>query len=329
MIGEVGDGWKLLLGDSLLGMGEGMEEESVDAIVTSPPYADQRLYGRRLPPGARAGDNHRSRAQRREAPRQAVEFLEPFLGEMMRVLRPEGSAAINLGVVMRDACEVPWVDWITDVALEQGWSLLQRIVWHKPNAVPLSWPGFMHVKHEYVLWLAKDARAAYRGFDSDTRQPHSETSLRRIGETYLSRKDERYGKRGKTHELHPEGARPATVFSAGVGQQYGVEHPAVMSPDLARWLVSLTTPKGGLVLDPFAGSATTGLAALERGRYFLGFEQEEPYYREAVDRLRFGRFPRRPPPSAPDEQLGIGDLVPDDVADRILFGIHEPIVGDT
>jgi hypothetical protein len=90
-----------------------------------------------------------------------------------------------------------------------GWKLLHRMVWHKPNSIPLSHPTYLHIKHEWVFWLAPTTDA-YRGFDKDTRTPHSETSLRRIDQPYMTRKDQRYMRRGKTNGLHPDGARPAT-----------------------------------------------------------------------------------------------------------------------
>jgi site-specific DNA-methyltransferase (adenine-specific) len=290
-----GEGWELHLADSLPAM-RAMADASVDAIVTSPPYADQRQYGEKA---GKAGDRH-VRRQRSQAPTEAAAWLEPFLWQMKRVLSPSGSLALNLGVVMRDGEESDWADCVLSRARAMGWKLLHRMVWHKPNAIPLSHPVYLHVKHEWVFWLAPSVDA-YRGYDADTRLPHSETSLRRIDQPYKTRKDERYQKRGKVNELHPDGARPATVFTTGVGSQR-TDHPAPMPADLARHLVSLTCPRGGLVLDPFAGSATTGLAALERGRRFLGIEAFEPYFEEAQRRLELGRFPTRVRDDRPEAQ---------------------------
>ena len=62
-------------------------------------------------------------------------------------------------------------------------------------------------------------------------------------------------------------------------------HPTVKSVDLMRWLCRLVTPSGGCVVDPFAGSGTTGVAAALEGMSFLGFEQEEKYAVIATRRL--------------------------------------------
>jgi DNA modification methylase len=268
-----------------------------DAVVTSPPYADQRTYNGSM----RRTTKNASRRQRAGAPAVGAQFVIDHLPELGRVLSPSGSLALNLGVIMRDGEETAWVEDVLAGAREQGWAVLQRVVWHKPNSLPLSHPTYLHVKHEYVLWLAHDAAVAYRGLD-ENRAPHSETSLRRIREAYMSRKDERYAKRGRSsYELHELGARPATVFTAGVGGQR-VDHPAPMAPELARFLVALSCPPGGLVLDPFAGSGTTGLAALESGRRFVGIEPVARYAAEARARLAVGRFPRLTRPVADGQE---------------------------
>lgn len=63
-------------------------------------------------------------------------------------------------------------------------------------------------------------------------------------------------------------------------------HPTVKPLDLMRWLVRLVCAKGGTVLDPFMGSGSTGVAAIEEGMYFVGIEQSEEYAKIAVDRLK-------------------------------------------
>jgi DNA modification methylase len=268
--------WRLVVGDSLEFM---QQMEPVDAIVTSPPYVDQKHYD-----GTMRNKSTMSRRLRSEAPMRAAEWLRPFCEQMLDVVTDAGALMLNLGVVMRDGEESGFADQVLADCRAAGWKLLQRIIWFKTNALPLSHPPYMHVAHEYVFWLAKSIDA-YRGYDVDTRRPHSETSLRRVGQPYLRRKDERYAKRGKASELHPDGAKPMSVFACGVGSRRGVKHPAPMALPLARHLVSLSCPPGGLVFDPFCGSGTTGVAALERGRRFLGVDAHEPYVLEAREQI--------------------------------------------
>lgn len=281
-----GPTWEVREGDCLDLMAA-IDSGSIDAIVTSPPYADQRDYA-----AAAAGETFTenrmarslSRNKRNAAPSRFVEAFEPVLAEMLRVCSPAGSLMLNLGVIMREGEEHPYADDILARARAMGWKLLHRMVWHKPNSIPLSHPTYLHIKHEWVFWLAPSTDA-YRGYDADTRTPHSETSLRRIDQPYMTRKDQRYMRRGHTHGLHPDGARPATVIEAAVGG-VSIDHPAITSLKLALQLVSLSSPPGGLVLDPYCGSGTTGVAAMRRGRSFLGLELQGRYVEMARERIR-------------------------------------------
>lgn len=288
--------WDLIHDDSLKVMLD-MEPGLIDAIVTSPPFADQRHYNG----SARLTAREKSRRQRAAAPMESVDWLMPFLAAMKPLLAERGSLMLNLGVVMRDGQENEYADEVLRRARhEQGWCLLHRMVWSKENSIPPSHRPYLHVSHEHIFWLAPSIRA-YRGYDGGypdgggepdydprtrRRRAHSETSTRRVNDAYKTRKDERYSKRGKTHELHPDGPRPMTVLTYGVGGTRGLKHPAIMTLALADELVGMCCPPGGLVLDPFAGSCTTGVAAVSSGRRFLGIEDNAEYIDEAMHRMR-------------------------------------------
>lgn len=283
--------WHVETGDSLALM-PGMPDGSVDAIVTSPPYADQRNYDAeelarscgRTSRVLRA----RSRRQRSEAPALFPGWLEPFMDEMLRVVSPRGSLMLNLGVVLRDGQEHDCVDEILRRARGSGWQLLHRLVWAKPNGQVPSSPIFLTVAHEFVFWLAPDARAAYRGID-EARRPHAPETVRRLKRRRresLNPPLHVAAKMGKTFRAHPLGARPTTVFDYAVGAEPNPNgHPARMALGLAEDLVKLSCPPGGLVLDPFAGDGTTGVACRALGRRFLGFEERADYAEGARRRI--------------------------------------------
>ena len=284
---------------------------SVDAIVTSPPYADQRKYEggseerrteRANRNGRKPGAKNQSRRQRSEAPmRFAEEFISTALPVMYEALTDTGSLMLNLGVVFRDGEESPYADAILAAARELGFKLLHRIIWHKPNGNTLSDPRFLRVAHEWVFWLAKSVDA-YRGYDQETRTPHTASTLRRISRPYKrDAEDERYEKRSANHPLHPEGARPTTIFECGVGGEPGVKHPAIMPLKVARHLVALSAPAGAVVLDPYAGSGTSGVAAIQLGRQFIGYEQEAGYLPECQERLEAAHLS----PTVAAEQLAL------------------------
>jgi DNA modification methylase len=264
-------------GDSLAVMAD-MPDGSVDSIVTSPEYGDQRKYQHNAERGL---DGYHKR-------------FEPFLAEMLRVLNPAGSLMLNLGVIMRKGEEHPYADNVLAAAREMGWCLLHRTIWHKSNPLPLSHPDYLTIGHEWVFWLAPSTKV-YRGYDADTRTAHAEVSVRRINDPYMRSKDERYSKRGKTNRLHPDGARPTTIRTFAVGSTRGINHPAPMPLALAEYLVSLSCPPDGLVLDPFCGSGTTLLAARTRGRRGVGIDMSVDYLTEAVRRITEYEPPAEPP----------------------------------
>lgn len=298
-------GWELRLGDSLAGMAT-LANASIDSVVTSPPYPDQRTYasGETAPDHGRERPTNHSRRARRDAVSEWPAWFMPFLDEAARVLRPRGSALVNLGVVVRDGVETDYVERTLDLARAGGWCLLHRIVWHKPNPVPYSEPRYLSPAAEWVLWLARstDAYRGYddreEGYDPGARVPHASASAERIQGMYrYERTDERYEHRGRSHQLHPDGARPTTVVTAPVGTQRGKRHAAPMALAVADRLVRVSCPPDGLVLDPFTGSGTTGVAALRAGRRFLGFELREVYGRDAAARLaKWDVDPTVPPP---------------------------------
>lgn len=244
-----------------------MRGESVDAIVTSPPYADQRKYG-----GA--------------APDEYAAWLGPFLSAMMRVISPFGSLMLNIGRCARDHEEKPIaIDALVE-ARARGWYLLDTIIWKKDNALPWSSTDYLHSVHEYVWWLAPLPKRAYRGYTPETRGEHAETSLARWKQGYRRSDDERYHKRGKRiADPHPDGSRPKSVFEAAIGTERGLKHTATMAPKLARHLVALSTPPGGLVLDPFCGAGTTLRAAKYSGRRAIGVDLDITACEETVARL--------------------------------------------
>lgn len=249
-----GEGWQIIVGDSLDVM-RTMEPASVDAIVTSPPYADQRAY---VPGeiGGRDGQEStarqriraKSRRQRSAAPAEWAEWLAAYTAEALRVVKPTGSMMLNLGVVLRDGEEHDCLDTILRDCRGHGWRLLHRMIWHKPNGQIPSAPGYLTIAHEYVLWLAPTT-TPWRAFEQpagsqasrEIRRPHAPSSEARMRAVYTGAGTHR--KQSKEHRLHPDGARPTTVVSCAVGGEANPHsHPARMPLDLALHLVRLCAP---------------------------------------------------------------------------------------
>ena len=95
-------------------------------------------------------------------------------------------------------------------------------------------------------------------------------------------------------ELNEKGSLPHNVVIAASETNSGILHPAPFSVDLAEWFVKIGSDVGDTILDPFAGSSTTGVASLKHNRNFIGIELDEYYFEIAkarinddVERLQF------------------------------------------
>ncbi len=145
-----------------------MPRESVDTIVSSPPYYQQRDYG------------NDGQIGRESSPELYVERLVEILVQAKEVLKPGGSLWLILGDKYRDGrlLGMPWR--VALGAQAKGWILRSDIIWHKPNAIPSPVKNRPTVDHEYVFFLTKSDRYYY---NSDAiREPHvtfsSESKMR-------------------------------------------------------------------------------------------------------------------------------------------------------
>lgn len=235
---------------------------SIDAVVTSPPYADAR------------GD------YAHVSPDEYPDWFELVACAIRPRLKEGGSMMLNLGRVFRGGAELDYVDRTIARLRAGGWSVVDQIVWVKPNGRPVR--PYLTNQHEYVYWLAPDT-ACYRGFD-EARRPYALETLGRYQRRYLSGvKGEARDEQGRT--VHPGGARPGSVFVAAVGKRKGNPHPAPMPEELAAHLVTLSCPRGGVVLDPFLGGGTTAVAARAVGRACVGIEIDPTYVDLTAQRL--------------------------------------------
>lgn len=236
---------------------------SVDAVVTSPPYSDARDDVAAEPLDSFA------------------EWFVPILAELLRVVSPAGSMLLNLGRRFRDGEEHPYAEDTVAAARRLGWKRIDTLVWKKTNPPGLASP-YLTSCHEYAFWLAPNT-AAYRGYD-EVRQPYSPESLARFKRGPRAPvKNDPWKRKGAPP--HPLGAKPWSVFECPVGEEKGNAHPTPMAFRLAKHLVALCTPVGGIVLDPFGGSGTTARAARILGRQAILIERNETYCTLAAQRL--------------------------------------------
>jgi site-specific DNA-methyltransferase (adenine-specific) len=243
----------------------------VDLIVTSPPYADARR-------------KHYDSVHPDEFVEWFLTFHEPFFN----ALKPEGSLVLNIKDKVVDGVRHRFV-WRTIEALcERGWYSIEDYLWHKTNPMPGRWPTRLRDGWEYCFHLAKSKRPYF--YSEGVQQPvgdWTETRLRKLGNGDLSRhnsaNDSGFG-RDVSKWVGKEMVLPSNVLSlALVGKNKG--HPAVFPVGLPLFFIKLMCPENGLVVDPFGGSGTTGVAALQLGRPSVLIENNHQYCQEAIKRL--------------------------------------------
>lgn len=237
---------------------------SVDAIVTSPPYLDAR-------------------------PDYAAFALHDY-GELFDELRRVcvGPMVVNVGRLWRDNREVLWWHDVIAAAELAGWPHVDTVVWAKLNGNPIQ-GAVVSNAHEYLLLFGEPSQ-----FDTEAvRTEYAAGSVARLRRRWVSHiavkgdtRDEmpsrqrRDGWVGRRLRENDAGARAASVVVVGTGRHKGNPHPAPMPLELAEYLVRLVG--GSTILDPFAGSGTTGVAARMHGRDAVLIELDERY----VDLIR-------------------------------------------
>jgi len=256
----------------------------VDAIVTSPPYFQQRDYGDRRQIG------------REPDPEQYLDNLSAIFCECHRVLRECGALWIVIGDKY-DRGELLGLPWRLALRLKQlGWKLRSDVIWHKPNAMPSPGKCRPTVDHEYVFYFTKSNDAYY---DADSvREPHvtfTEQSRMRGGRRHFFQRGgtPEAGKnagntnlhRGRWDQaFHPKGRNKRTVWSIPLSK-FREAHFAVFPERLVETCLKATCPPQGVVLDPFLGSGTTAVVAQRLGLRCIGIDCIEEYCQMARRRL--------------------------------------------
>ncbi len=244
----------------------------VDLIVTSPPYADARKM-------------HYDSIH----PDHFMEWFITFHEPMLAALKPNGSLVINIKDKVVDGYRHRYV-WDTIQALtERGWFAIDDYIWSKPNPMPGFWPSRLRDGWEYCFHLSPSKRP-FINFDA-VRQPIGDWSRSRLAS--LNKHDtQRHNSVNKSgfgrnisSWLERDTVLPSNVLSIPlVGKNKG--HPAVFPVELPTFFIRLLSPEGGLVVDPFAGSGTTAIAAYNEKRDFVMIDNNAEYCRKAISRLR-------------------------------------------
>ncbi|CCD30071.1 DNA methylase N-4/N-6 domain protein (modular protein) [Candidatus Glomeribacter gigasporarum BEG34] len=246
--------------------------DQVDLILTSPPYADAR-----------------KRHYASIRPQDYADWFIRFHPVFWQALKAHGSFILNLKGKIVDGVRHRYV-WHTIERLTQlGWHCIDDYIWHKKTSMPGFWPTRLRDGWEYLFHLAKTQRP-YVNHEA-VKRPIAASSWNRIQRIqpheyapHLSETGSGFRRAmrawiGKTHVL-PDNVLHVSPEARNKG------HPAVYPVALPRFFIRLLTKPGDLVVDPFAGSGTTGIAALQLQRRCLLIDNHYPYCVLAAQRIR-------------------------------------------
>lgn len=134
---------QVITGDARNLSGLGIREGSVDLIVTSPPYWQKRDYG------------HQQQIGQEDTPEAYISGLINTINSWIPLLRPHASVFINIGDTTRDCSLVGIPDMLAIELRRNGWLIVNRIIWAKPNGVPEKRQDRLASRHESVFQLAR------------------------------------------------------------------------------------------------------------------------------------------------------------------------------
>ncbi|WP_314300016.1 site-specific DNA-methyltransferase [Capnocytophaga sputigena] len=248
-----------------------LPDNSIDLIVTSPPYADQRksTYG-----GI--------------SPDKYVEWFLPISEQLLRVLKPSGTFVLNIKEKVVEGERSTYVMELILAMRKQGWLWTEEFIWHKKNSYPGKWPNRFRDAWERLLQFNKSKKFAM--YQEEVMVPMGDwakSRLKNLSDTDKRRDNSKVGSGfGKkiSNWIDREKAYPTNVLHLAT-ECNNKKHSAAFPEELPEWFIKLFTKEGDMVLDPFAGSGTTLFVAERMGRSAIGIEIMEDYYKMIKNQL--------------------------------------------
>jgi len=253
---------KIILGDcgDVL---QGFPDDSVDLIFTSPPYADQRknTYG-----GV--------------SPDEYVDWFIPKAEQFLRVLKPGGTFILNIKERVVDGERHTYVIELILEMRKQGWLWTEEFMWHKKNSYPGKWPNRFRDNWERLIQFNKTKK--FNMYQEAVMVPVGDWAkdrLSNLSQTDLTRDESKVGSgfgKNVSNWLGRDLVYPNNVIHMAT-ECSNKNHSAAFPIDLPKWFIKLFTQPGDVVLDPFIGSGSTALAAVQLARNYVGIDINPEY----------------------------------------------------
>ena len=248
---------KILLGDSREVLKE-INDDLIDLIVTSPPYADRRknTYG-----GI--------------STEEYVEWFLPVSEQLLRVLKSTGTFILNIKEKAENGERSTYVLELILALRKQGWLWTEEFIWHKKNSYPGKWPNRFRDSWERVLQFSK-ARD-FNMYQNAVMVPVGDWAngrLKNLSKTDKMRDNSKSGSgfgKNISNWLERSMVYPNNVLQFATVCN-NKNHSAAFPEELPEWFIKLFTQTNDWVLDPFLGSGTTSEVAQRMGRNSIGID---------------------------------------------------------
>jgi len=241
-----------------------LSDNSVDLIVTSPPYADQRK-------GTYGGIH----------PNEYVNWFLPISEQLLRVLEPTGTFVLNIKEKVVDGERSTYVMELILAMRKQGWLWTEEFIWHKKNCYPGKWPNRFRDAWERLLQFNKSKK--FHMYQDEVMVPMgdwSKSRLKNLSDTDKIRDNSKVGSgfgKNISNWLTRDKAYPTNVLHLAT-ECSNKNHSAAFPEELPEWFIKLFTKQNDVVLDPFMGSGTTLIVANRMKRHSIGIDNVKEYY---------------------------------------------------
>jgi DNA modification methylase len=257
--------------ENCLNMLKELPDNSINLIVTSPPYADNRKKTYEGVPISKY-----------------VEWFLPISKELLRVLKPDGSFVLNIKERVQNGERGIYVLELILEMKKQGWLWTEEYMWHKKNCYPGKWSNRFRDAWERCLHFTKQKK--FKMNQQSVMVPMGDWSKKRLAklsDTDKIRDNSRVGSgfgKNVSNWADKKLAYPSNVLH--MATECGNRgHSASFPVSLPTWFIKLFTDVDDIVLDPFMGVGTTAIACKNLHRHYLGSEINRKYYDMATRRL--------------------------------------------
>lgn len=259
---------------------------SVNLVVTSPPYADKRKKSYK-------GINSD----------KYVEWFLPITEQLKRILKDDGSFILNIKEHPSNGERETYVLELILAMKKQGWLWIEEYCWYKKNSFPGKWPNRFRDSWERCLHFTKIKN--FKMYQEAVKVPIGDWAAKRFKSMsendfvrHVSKNNEHLGRNVsnwlKKKKVFPHNVLVfeeehrlylSNVVETAVDNS-SKNHSAMFPIELPTWFIRLFTKENDIILDPFIGSGTTAVAAILNSRQYIGIEMKKEYYKEAIKNIQ-------------------------------------------